>query len=580
MRRGKEKQMRKVLKFLAPYWYIAIFAPIFMIIEVTADLLQPRFLSTIVTDGIEKGDMNVIYSTGIKMIIVVAIGFLGGVLSAVFASMASQYFGCSLREAAFNKVTSFSIEQTDKFSTGSLITRLTSDITAAQDFVSMSLRMVVRVLMQFCGGIFMILHLNFKFGIVFACALPVQVLLIIIMIKKTAPLFSIVQDKLDNVNSVVRENVVGARVVKSFTTEKYEINRFKDANDSLTEKTYKVQKIIGTLNPFIMIIMNVSVIAILTVSGHEVRLNGMETGDAMAAVTYVTQILMSVMMIGNMFQNITKAKACMKRIEEILSVDPSVKTGTEEFPKEFDSITLKNVAFKYPLSEEHVLQDIDLVIPAGKTTAILGATGCGKSTLLKLLTRFYDSDGEILFGDTEIKNICLESLRSNVSFVLQKSELFTGTIADNIRQGKEDATQEEIEAYAKIAQADGFISDFANGYETFVAEKGASLSGGQKQRISIARGLIKNPKVLIFDDATSALDLSTEAALRNAMKENLKGVTVIMVAQRIASVMSADNIAVIDGGRIVAIGNHETLMKTSEIYRDIYNSQIKEGADV
>ncbi len=572
--------MKKVLKFLLPYWYIAIFAPVFMIIEVLADLMQPKFLSQIVENGIEAGNMSVIYSVGIKMIIVVLIGFAGGVLSAVFASAASQYFGCSLREAAFNKVTSFSIEQTDKFSTGSLITRLTSDITAAQDFVSMSLRMVVRVCMQFVGGIAMILSLNFKFGIVFACALPVQILLIVIMIKKTAPLFSVVQENLDNVNSVVRENVVGARVVKSFTTENYEINRFKIANDSLTEKTYRVQKIIGTLNPFIMIVMNISVIAILSIGGYEVRTNGMEVGNAMAAVTYVTQILMSVMMIGNMFQNITKAKACMGRIAEILSVEPAVKTGSKDFPEKFDTITLKNVSFSYPLSEENILEDVNLLIPSGKTTAILGATGCGKSTLLKLITRFYDSEGEILFGDTEIKDISLDSLRSNISFVLQKSELFTGTISENIKQGKENATQEEIEAASKIAQAHDFISSFTNGYETFVAEKGASLSGGQKQRISIARGLIKKPKILIFDDATSALDLSTEAKLRKAMSEALEGVTVIMVAQRIASVMSADNIAVIDDGKIAAFGTHETLMKTSEIYKDIYNSQMKDGGDV
>ncbi|MBE6649478.1 MAG: ABC transporter ATP-binding protein [Ruminococcaceae bacterium] len=550
-----------------------------MIIEVLADLLQPRFLSTIVTNGIEAGNMNVIYSTGIKMLIVVAIGFSGGVLSAVFASIASQRFGCSLREAAFNKVTSFSIEQTDKFSTGSLITRLTSDITAAQDFVSMGLRMVVRVCMQFVGGIVMILTLNVKFGIVFACALPLQILLIVIMVRMTAPLFSVVQDKLDNVNSVVRENVVGARVVKSFTTEEYEINRFKEANNSLTEKTYRVQKIIGILNPFIMIIMNLSVIAILSIGGYEVRVSGMEVGDAMAAVTYVTQILMSVMIIGNMFQNLTKAKACMGRIAEILEVEPAVKTGEKNFPKDFDYITLKNVSFAYPPSEEKILEDINLKIPVGKTTAILGATGSGKSTLLKLICRFYDCNGEILFGDEEIKNISLDSLRENISFVLQKSELFTGTISENIKQGKDNATDEEIENASKIAQAHEFISGFANGYETFVAEKGASLSGGQKQRISIARGLIKKPKILVFDDATSALDLSTEAALRKAMNENLEGVTVIMVAQRIASVMSADNIAVIDDGKIAAFGNHETLIKTSDIYKDIYNSQMKEGDD-
>ncbi len=568
--------MKKVIGFLKPYWYIAIWAPIFMIIEVLADLWQPKFLSQIVTNGIEAGNMSVIYSVGIKMLIVVVIGFAGGVLSAVFASAASQYFGCNLREAAFKKVTAFSIEQTDNFSTGSLITRLTSDITAAQDFVSMGLRMVVRVIMQFVGGIAMILTLNVKFGIVFAFALPIQIVLIIIMLKKTAPLFSVVQEKLDDVNSVVRENVVGARVVKSFTTEKHEIARFKNANDSLTEKTYRVQKIIGTLNPFIMIIMNVSVIAILTIGGYEVKTSGMEIGDAMAAVTYVTQILMSVMMIGNMFQNITKAKACMGRIAEILDVDPIVKTGEKPFPDNFENITFKNVSFSYPTSDGKILENINLSIPTGKMTAILGSTGCGKSTLLKLITRFYDCDGEILFGDTEIKDISLETLRKNISFVLQKSELFSGSIADNIKQGKEDATDKEIETAATIAQAHEFISNFPNGYDTYVAEKGASLSGGQKQRISIARGIIRNPKILIFDDATSALDLSTETALRNAMSEELKNVTVIMVAQRIASVMSADNIAVLDKGHIVAFGNHESLMKTSSIYRDIYNSQIKE----
>ena len=496
----------------------------------------------------------------------------------MFATNASMHFGTKLRKEAFAKVTSLSLEQTDAFTAGSLVTRLTNDITAVQDLVSMALRMFVRTGMQLIGGLFMLLTLNVEFGVVFLAAIPIQILLLVILLKKTSPLYSVVQKNIDGVNNIVRENVAGTRVVKAYNMQEYEINKFLGANNTLTENTYRVQKIMASLTPFMMIIMNASMLIILGIGASSVNLGNMEVGDVMAAVTYVVQILMSVMMVGFMFQNVTRAKASAVRLAELLSVEPAVVDGDKEFPEDFDSITYKDVKFSYPAaSDEYVLKDIDIVIPRGKTTAILGATGCGKSTLLKLLFRFYDlSDGAIYIGDTLLSEIEFDSLRKSIAFVLQKSELFSGTVRENIRWGDPNATDEEVEEAAKVAMADEFITKFREGYDTVVAEKGASLSGGQKQRISIARAILKNPKILIFDDATSALDLSTEAKLRANMKEKLKDTTVIMVAQRVASVMSADNIIVLDNGIVAASGTHKELLETSDIYRDIYTSQIKE----
>lgn len=577
----------KVLRYLKPYWVFALLCPLAMILEVSMDLLQPTLMSDIVDNGIlgdAAADENLRYVliTGLKMLIFSLIGCFGGIASAGFGTAAAQKMGNDLRKDAFAKVMHMSFQQTDKFTTGSLVTRLTNDITAIQEFVAMSLRMFVRTGMQFIGGIAVILTLNVNFGIVLVISLPVQLIAVAIIMKKASPLFSIVQSRLDKVNSVVQENVSGARVVKAFTREEYEINRFDNANTDLMTTNLKVQKLLATLNPILMIIMNASVIAIIMIGGFQVEAKAMQVGEVMAAVTYITQILMSVMMVGMMFQQVSRSAASMKRVNEVLSTNPVISDGNKSADSDNSgTVEFRNVGFSYPGSSgKPVLSGIDLKAEKGQMIAILGSTGCGKTSLVNLVPRFYDaSDGDVLVDGVNVKDYDIDTLRSKIGVVLQKSELFSGTVAENIRWGCETATDEEVKTAARIAQAEEFIDGFNDGYDTMISEKGASLSGGQKQRMAIARAIIKKPEILIFDDSTSALDLSTEAKLHKALRENLSGVTVIMIAQRIASVMRADKIAVLENGSICAFGTHKELMESSSVYRDIYYSQMKQGEE-
>lgn len=577
----------KVLRYLKPYWLFALLCPLAMILEVSMDLLQPTLMSDIVDNGIlgnAAADENLRYVliTGLKMLVFSLIGCFGGIASAAFGTAAAQKMGNDLRKDAFAKVMHMSFQQTDKFTTGSLVTRLTNDITAIQEFVAMSLRMFVRTGMQFIGGIAVILTLNVNFGIVLVISLPVQLIAVAIIMKKASPLFSIVQSRLDKVNSVVQENVSGARVVKAFTREEYEINRFDNANTDLMTTNLKVQKLLATLNPILMIIMNASVIAIIMIGGFQVEAKAMQVGEVMAAVTYITQILMSVMMVGMMFQQVSRSAASMKRVNEVLSTNPVISDGHKSADSDNSgTVEFRNVDFSYPGSSgKPVLSGIDLKAEKGQMIAILGSTGCGKTSLVNLVPRFYDATkGDVLVDGVNVKDYDVDTLRSKIGVVLQKSELFSGTVAENIRWGCETATDEEVKTAAKIAQAEEFIDGFNDGYDTMISEKGASLSGGQKQRMAIARAIIKKPEILIFDDSTSALDLSTEAKLHKALRESLSGVTVIMIAQRIASVMRADKIAVLENGSICAFGTHKELMESSSVYRDIYYSQMKQGEE-
>ena len=577
----------KVLRYLKPYWLFALLCPLAMILEVSMDLLQPTLMSDIVDNGIlgdAAADENLRYVliTGLKMLVFSLIGCFGGIASAAFGTAAAQKMGNDLRKDAFAKVMHMSFQQTDKFTTGSLVTRLTNDITAIQEFVAMSLRMFVRTGMQFIGGIAVILTLNVNFGIVLVISLPVQLIAVAIIMKKASPLFSIVQSRLDKVNSVVQENVSGARVVKAFTREEYEINRFDNANTDLMTTNLKVQNLLATLNPILMIIMNASVIAIIMIGGFQVEAKAMQVGEVMAALTYITQILMSVMMVGMMFQQVSRSAASMKRVNEVLSTNPVISDGNKSADSDNSgTVEFRNVGFSYPGSSgKPVLSGIDLKVGKGQMIAILGSTGCGKTSLVNLVPRFYDAtEGDVLVDGINVKDYDVDTLRSKIGVVLQKSELFSGTVAENIRWGCETATDEEVKTAAKIAQAEEFIDGFNDGYDTMISEKGASLSGGQKQRMAIARAIIKKPEILIFDDSTSALDLSTEAKLHKALRENLSGVTVIMIAQRIASVMRADKIAVLENGSICAFGTHKELMESSSVYRDIYYSQMKQGEE-
>ncbi|MBE6890338.1 MAG: ABC transporter ATP-binding protein [Ruminococcaceae bacterium] len=551
-----------------------------MILEVSMDLIQPDLMSRIVDEGVLAENMEIILNLGIQMVIFTVIGCIGGILSGVFGNIAAQSFSNDLRKDAFAKVMKMSFQQTDKFTTGSLVTRLTNDITACQDFVGMALRMMVRTVMQFVGGIYMVLNIDVMFGLVLLVTLPVQLIVVAVVLKKGAPLFEVVQGKLDRVNSVVQENVSGARVVKAYTREQYEIDRFSKANDELCNTNLRVQKLMALLTPVLSILMNASVLAIIYMGGLEVQARELEVGRVMAGITYITQILMSVMMIGMMFQQVTRASASAKRIREILDADPVIESGG------FDGTTaargtveFKNVSFRYPgVQAGNVLEDISFKVNKGETVAILGATGCGKTSLVNLIARFYDAaEGQVLVDGVDVREYQLDALRKKVGFVLQKSELFSDTIENNIRWGKPDASDEEIRSAAEIAQAAEFVESFNDGYKDIITEKGSSLSGGQKQRLSIARAIVKKPEILIFDDSMSALDLTTDAKLQRALRENLGDTTVIMIAQRVASVMGADKIAVIENGRLAAFDNHENLLKSCEVYQDIYSSQMREG---
>lgn len=568
----------KLSKYLKPYALFAVLTPLSMVGEVLGDLLQPKLMSKIVDDGVLGQDMDLIIRTGLLMLLVLIGGGACGIAASAFGGIASQSFSRDLRVDVFKRVMGLSFEQTDKFTTGSLVTRLTADITAIQQMVDFLLRMLVRDSLLFFGGIIMMLTLNVRFGIIILCALPVEIIMMIIILKKANPYYSIVAKRLDSVNSVVQENVTGARVVKAYVREDTEEKRFDDANISLMESNLRVQTLMAILQPLLMIILNLSVIAVIVIGGWQVQAQAMKVGEVMAAITYLTQVLHGVMMMSMMFQTLAKASASANRLREVLETDPVIKSGSVSLSdKTGGTVSFKNVSFSYPETKGRpVISDLTLDIKSGESVAILGATGSGKSSLVNLIPRFYDcTAGEVLVDGVNVKDCKLDELRKKVGIVLQKSELFSGTVEDNIKWGDKNATHEEVISAAQAAQADEFIQKIPAGYEGIIAEKGASLSGGQKQRLSISRAVLKKPEILILDDSTSALDLGTEAKLRAEIDRKMNGTTLIIIAQRIQSVKSCDRIAVLDHGKLCACDTHENLLKTCEVYQDIYASQVK-----
>ena len=565
-----------IYKYLKPYWYFAVLAALSMVGEVIADLNLPLHMAKIIDEGIQFKNMDIIYKHGIFMLLIAIAGAIGGFLSALFGSIASRKFSNDLRKACFQKAINFSWEQTDKITTGSLITRITNDVQTLQMLVSMSIRMFVRTIMLFGGGIVFMVRINPKFGIILLCILPIEILLLIIFLRKVNPMYSKVQKSLDRVNEVMQENVNGARVVKAFANEEVESERFDKASVNLSNDSLRVQKLMAYLSPLQTFFLDVTIISVLFIGGKEVMANvGFKVGEVSAALTYILQILHAVMSIGHLFQVVARGSASAKRIKEVLDTTPSITAG-DVFTPINGKIEFNNVCFKYNSSNENVLENISFKVNPGESIAILGATGTGKTTIVNLIPRFYDVlSGSVIIDGIDVRDYDLKTLRENIGVVLQKSELFTGTIFDNIRWGKPDATLEEVRMAAKIAQADDFIMSFSEQYDTIIGEKGSSLSGGQKQRICIARAILKNPKVLIFDDATSALDLATEARLYKALKEHMDNVTIILIAQRVASAKGAQKIIVLDDGCISGIGTNEELLENNEIYKDIYYSQLK-----
>lgn len=573
-----------MLKYLKKYWFFALLAPIFMIGEVSMDLLQPELMSRIIDDGVlglnngGVGNLNTVITIGLKMIGFVALGGICGIMSGVFANLCAQQFGNDVRKAVFKRIMEFSFEQTDKFSTGSLITRVTNDITQLQNFVMQCLRGFVRTSMLFIGGIACMVSLNMEFGIIIACALPFVAVCVVYFIAKANPKFTVLQKKLDKVNNVMQENVSGARVVKAYVKEDYETERFEKANNELVSTQLDVLLLLSYMTPIMNIILNLSVVAVIKVGGIQVSAGSATPGNVMAAITYCSQVLNAVMRMTMIFQTASRGIASKKRVVEIINCEPAIKSGT--YNKETavkGKVEFKNVSFAYPgMDNENVIENFNLVINPGETIGILGATGCGKSSLVNLIPRFYDvTKGEVLIDDVNVKDYDLQVLRDKVSIALQKPEIFSTTIAENIAWGDSSADSEKIRQAADIAQATEFIDNRTDGMDTQVSQGGHSLSGGQKQRVAISRAVLKNSEILIFDDATSALDLKTEADFYSELSAKKYDVTRIIIAQRIASVKNADRIVVMDNGRLADVGSHSELIKTSEIYKDIYESQLK-----
>ncbi len=580
--------MRELLRLLKKYWYFAVLAAAFMVAEVYVDLYQPKMMAVIVDDGIlglnNNGVANIqlVISTGIRMLLVVLAGGICGMLSGMFSNITGQNYGNDIRKACFRRIMNFSFEQTDDFSTGSLITRITSDVTQVQHLVMQMIRGFVRCLMFFVGGTSALLSLDVSFGVVVACAFPLILIDIIFVVWRTNPLFTVLQESLDRLNSIIQENVSGIRVVKAFIQEKTEARRFDEANRNLVNTQFNVQMMISFLRPVMNIVLNIGIVSIIYIGSIQVKGGNMAPGAVMAAITYISQILNGMMMLAMIFQTLSRGMASAKRLEEVITAEsPLVKVEGETAPEETrkGAVSFENVSFRYADGKE-VLHDINLSIAPGETIGIIGSTGCGKTTLVNLIPRFYDvASGVVKVDGVDVRAYDPAVLREKVTICLQKSELFSTTIRDNIAIGRPEAGEDEIFAAAEAAQAHDFILQQPDGYDTAVAEGGMSLSGGQRQRIAISRALLKKGEILIFDDSTSALDLKTEANLYAALRKQYAGVTKILIAQRVASVKNADRIVVLDGGTIAACGSHRELLKSSPVYRDIYDSQLKERGD-
>lgn len=582
--------MKRWFKYIKPYWVYFVLGPLCMIVEVIGEVFIPTLYSQIINNGVNNQNVGYIVGMAALMVGVSVLMLLGGVGGAYFGAKASVNFGADLRQDLYNKVQKYSFANIDKFQTGSLVTRLTNDVTQMQNMVNMLLRMCLRAPGMMIGAIIMAVIMNARLALILAVIMPFMIIVLFFLIKYAFPKFGIMQTKLDALNTNVQESITNIRVVKSFVREDHQRKTFAKANKDLKDTGISAMNVMIIMMPLMMLFMNLASLAVVWFGGQEVMdtvinaTGGMDVGDLSAFLTYITQILSSLMMLSMLFVFSSRALASSKRVREVLDEVPDIddaNAADADRKVTNGDIEFRNVVFRYyKTSEDPVLDHISFKVRGGQTVGIIGSTGCGKTTLVSMIPRLYDADeGEIIIDGVNVRDYSLKNLRDGVGMVLQKNVLFSGTIAQNLEWGDENATHDEIVSAAEKAQANGFVSAMKDGYDTVLDQGGTNVSGGQKQRLCIARALLKKPKILILDDSTSAVDTATESRIRTALKTDLAGTTKIIIAQRISSVMDADEIIVMSDGRITGIGKHDELIRSNEEYREIYISQTGKEVD-
>ncbi len=572
--------MKKILNCTKKYLPYILITPIIVMIEVLLEVNIPLIMGQIVDYGIPSKELSVVFDLGIKMVLMAFLSLLCGCLVSVFSSIGSIGFGSELRKEIFNKTLDFSFENIDYFQQASLLTRLTTDVNFIQMGLRLTMVMAIRAPFMMIAAAIVAYGINKELFVIFVVAVPFLLGVIFVLGKKAVPMFKYMLTKYDGLNDKAKEYLTNVRVVKSFVREDYEVKKFKEINQELMDSSIKVEKLLVLVSPIMMLVTYSTIIAILWFGGKQVMMNTMLTGELISFITYVWQILVGLLMLAVILLHLVRIKGSIERINEVLNTNSTIVDGPYQGNLEDGSIEFKDVTFRYANSSKDAISEVNLKINSGETIGIIGATGSGKTSLVQLISRLYDvNSGSVIVGKHDVKDYKLANLRKEVAMVLQQNVLFSGTIEANLRWGNPNATKQEIVEACKIASADDFISSFVDGYQTILGQGGVNLSGGQKQRICLARALLTKPKIIILDDSTSAIDTQTDRVIREALKEKLQDTTTIIIAQRVASVMDADRVVVIDAGKIIDVDTPENLLKTSEIYQDIYQTQL-EGVEL